>query len=409
MTEPVYILGGWQSDFAERAGEGGFYQLLESATLGALEDSGLMPADIEVAHLGNLAGELTSFQAQLGGLLVSIDPAFNGLPTSRHEAACASGSLAGMAASAEIEARRYDVALVVGAEILRNVGGQRAAELLSCAGWAGKDAFEGQNLWPQSFAEIAAEYDLRYGLKHEHLGRIAEVNFDNARFNPKAQTRHWELPDQAFGENDDVNPVVSGHLRKMDCGRITDGSAAVILASKTFAADWARHRGVDLASVPRIKGWGHTTAPTLLAEKFKASRDAEYVFPHVRKAAVDAMDRAGIKDPVDLDSIEVHDCFSISEYAAIDHFGITEPGKSWQAVEDGRIERHGTTPINPSGGLLGLGHPVGATGVRMLLDSAKQVTNSAGEYQVEGARNVATLNIGGSFTTVATFVVGVDS
>ena len=103
MTEPVYILGGWQSDFAERAGEGGFYQLLESATLGALEDSGLMPADIEVAHLGNLAGELTSFQAQLGGLLVSIDPAFNGLPTSRHEAACASGSLAGMAASAEIE------------------------------------------------------------------------------------------------------------------------------------------------------------------------------------------------------------------------------------------------------------------------------------------------------------------
>ena len=90
MTEPVYILGGWQSDFAERAGEGGFYQLLESATLGALEDSGLMPADIEVAHLGNLAGELTSFQAQLGGLLVSIDPAFNGLPFGMYSALKAS-------------------------------------------------------------------------------------------------------------------------------------------------------------------------------------------------------------------------------------------------------------------------------------------------------------------------------
>jgi acetyl-CoA C-acetyltransferase len=409
MTEPVYILGGWQSDFAERAGEGGFYTLLESATLGALEDAGLTPADIEVAHIGNLAGELTSFQAQLGGLLVSIDPEFHGLPTSRHEAACASGSVAGMAASAEIEARRYDVALVVGAEILRNVGGQRAAELVSCAGWAGQDAFEGQNLWPQAFADVAAEYDTRYGIQHEHLGRIAEVNFHNARFNPSAQTRDWELPDQAFGEDDDVNPIISGHLRKMDCGRITDGSAGVILASSKFAADWARARGIELGSVPRIKGWGHTTAPSLLAEKFKASRDSEYVFPHVRKAAVDAMTRAGLDGPAGLDSIEVHDCFSISEYAAIDHFGITEPGKSWQAVEDGRIERDGTIPINPSGGLLGLGHPVGATGVRMLLDSAKQVTGSAGEYQVDRASNVATLNIGGSFTTVATFVVGVDS
>ena len=135
MTEPVHILGGWQSDFAERAPEGGFFPLLEAATLGALADADLEPADIEVAHIGNLAGELTAFQAQLGGLLVSIDPAFMGLPTSRHEAACASGSLAALAAAAEIEAHRYDVALVAGAEILRNVGGLRAAELLSCAGW----------------------------------------------------------------------------------------------------------------------------------------------------------------------------------------------------------------------------------------------------------------------------------
>ena len=134
MTEPVYILGGWQSDFSERAPEGGFYSLLEAATRGALADADLEPSDIEVAHIGNLAGELTAFQAQLGGLLVSIDPAFMGLPTSRHEAACASGSLAALAAAAEIEARRYDVALVAGAEILRNVGGLRAAELLSCAG-----------------------------------------------------------------------------------------------------------------------------------------------------------------------------------------------------------------------------------------------------------------------------------
>lgn len=407
MAERVYILGGWQSDFAEKAGEGGFYALLEAATLGALADADLQPSDVEVAHIGNLAGELTSFQAQLGGLLVSIDPAFIGLPTSRHEAACAAGSLAGLAAAAEIEAQRYQVALVVGAEILRNVGGKRAAELVSCAGWAGEDAFEGESLWPSAFADVADEYDRRYGLEHEFLGRIAEVNFANARFNPKAQTRKWDIPDGAFGEDDDVNPVVDRHLRKMDCGRITDGSAAVVLASERYASEWSRRRGIDLSTVPRIKGWGHTTAPTLLADKLKVSEGNEYVFPHVRKAALDAMTRAGIKDPRDLDAIEVHDCFSISEYAAIDHFGLTPPGKSWQAVADGTIERDGDVPVNPSGGLLGLGHPIGATGVRMMLDGAMQVSNRSGECQIGGARNVATLNIGGSFTTVASLVVGV--
>jgi acetyl-CoA C-acetyltransferase len=407
MTEPVFVLGGWQSDFAERAGDGGLYGLLEAATLGALEEAGLTPADVEVAHIGNLAGELTCFQAQLGGLLVSIHPDFMGLPTSRHEAACASGSLAAMAGAAEIEARRYDVALIAGVEILRNVGGQRAAELVSCAGWAGRDAFEGESLWPGAFADVADEYDRRYGLRHEHLGRIAEVNFANARFNPNAQTRNWELPKDAFGEDEDVNPVIDRYLRKMDCGRITDGSAAVVLASGSYAAGWAAARGIDLATVPRIKGWGHATAPTLLADKFKASQEAPYVFPHVRKAAVDAMTRAGINDPHHLDAIEVHDCFTISEYVAIDHFGLTEPGQSWRAIEDGMIERDGEVPINPSGGLLALGHPVGATGVRMLLDGAKQVTGQAGEYQVDGARDVATLNIGGSFTTVASLVVGV--
>ena len=145
-----------------------------------------------------------------------------------------------------------------------------------------------------------------------------------------------------------------------------------------------------------------------LKDKLALGADGPYVFPHVRQAAVDALDRAGLPDAHALDAVEVHDCFSISEYAAIDHLGLTEPGQSWQAIEDGVIEFDGKVPINASGGLLGLGHPVGATGIRMLLDSSKQVTNRAGEYQVDGARNVATSNIGGSVTTVVNLVVGID-
>ncbi len=88
-----------------------------------------------------------------------------------------------------------------------------------------------------------------------------------------------------------------------------------------------------------------------------------------------------------------------SEYLAIDHFGITAPGDSWQAIEDGRLERDGDIPVNPGGGLIGGGHPVGATGVRMLVDAAQQVSGTAGATQVDGARRVATLNIGGSTAT----------
>ena len=95
----------------------------------------------------------------------------------------------------------------------------------------------------------------------------------------------------------------------------------------------------------------------------------------------------------------------MTEYMAIDHFGITAPGESWKAVEDGDLERDGAIPVNPSGGLIGVGHPVGATGVRMLLDAARQVTGQAGDYQVEGASTFATLNIGGSPTTTVSFVV----
>ena len=119
------------------------------------------------------------------------------------------------------------------------------------------------------------------------------------------------------------------------------------------------------------------------------------------------MERASIAGVEDLDGIETHDCFTTSEYMAIDHFGITEPGESWKAIDAGWLEIGGKHPINPSGGLIGAGHPVGATGVRQFLDAYRQVTGQAGEFQVEGARTFQTLNIGGSGTTSVSFVVGV--
>lgn len=370
-----------------------------------LAAASLDAADIQTGHVGNFTAELFAGQGLLGGFFALADPAFDGLPTARHEAACASGSVAVLAATAEIEAGRYDLACVIGIEQMRNVPGQTAAEYLGAAAWAGHEYGDVRFVWPAAFSDLADEYDRRYGLKYEHLMRIAEINFGNAKRNPNAQTRGYSFAPESFTADDEANPVVEGRTRKMDCGQVTDGSAIVFLASERFAADYAAKRGKSLDTLPHIAGWGHRSAPIGYARKIADSADQDYVFPQVRRAIEDARRRAGVTDIAQIDAVETHDCFTATEYMAIDHLGLTEPGESWKAIEDGSIEPGGCLPINPSGGLIGCGHPVGATGVRMLLDAAKQVSNDAGDYQVEGARRVQTLNIGGSTTTTVSFIV----
>lgn len=405
----VYILGGWQSDFSTNWSRQGmeladaFSQVVDEG----LNAVSLEAKDVETGHVGNFVGDLFAGQGLLGGFFGLVHPDFDGLPTARHEAACASGSVAILAATAEIDAGRYDLACVVGMEQMRNVSGQQAAENLGAAAWAGHEFQDARYLWPAAFSDLAEEYDRRYGLKYEHLMRIAEINFGNAKRNPNAQTRDWAFNDKSFTADDEANPVIEGRTRKQDCGQVTDGAAVVFLASAERAATYAAERGVALESLPQIKGWGHRSAPISYAAKIRASEGKAYVFPQVRRAIEDARARAGIEDLSQIHAVETHDCFTATEYMAIDHLGLTAPGESWKAVEDGSIEIGGRLPINPSGGLIGLGHPVGATGVRMALDAFKQVTGQAGDYQVEGAKTVQTLNIGGSTTTTVSLVVGV--
>jgi acetyl-CoA C-acetyltransferase len=202
------------------------------------------------------------------------------------------------------------------------------------------------------------------------------------------------------------NAHIGGRIKLTDCSQVTDGAAAILLASAEFTDAWARRRGTSLEEVPRILGWGHRTAPIELAEKFAESKDQPYVLPHTRRAILDAFARAEVAGVEKIDGIETHDCFTTSEYMAIDHFGLTAPGESWKAVEEGVIALGGKCPINASGGLIGAGHPVGATGTRQILDAYAQVTGTAGDYQIKGARRMATLNIGGSGTTSVVHVVG---
>ncbi len=409
MTTPVYILGGYQTDFARnwlKEGRDVVAMIHEAVTEG-LAATDLDPRAVEVAHVGNFAAELYCKQGQLGGFLPEIHPAFSGIPTARHEAACASGSIAVLMAAAEIEAGRYHLALVVGVEQMKTVDPATGGDFLGTAAWYEKEAKGIEFPFPALFGRLGDEYEKRFGLKEEYLTRIAEINFSNARRNPRAQTRGWFTNEtQNLTSGKYANPV-AGRLKVRDCSQVTDGAVSLFLASATFARTYAARQGLQLMQLPRILGWGHRTAPMRFEAKMAESQGTPYVLPHTRQAIVDALTRAGLPDVWGVAGIETHDCFTTSEYMAIDHFGLTPPGESWRAIEEGIIEFGGKLPINASGGLIGCGHPVGATGARQVLDAYKQVTGQAGEYQIDGAKKIATLNIGGSGTTSVAMVIGV--
>ncbi len=398
----TFILGTSQSDFARAWSREGLdiSDMIRESALAALEDAQVDAGRVESIHVGNAFGEMQRAQAHLGAMVAQVVPELWGVPAMRHEGACASSSLAVLAAMAEIEAGRYDCVLVIGAEEFKNTPGDIASVNQNAAGWQGHEDIDCRFLWPAVFGLAAQEYDRRYGLDRRHLNRIAELNYASARLNPLAQTRKWQFNPLSFTDDDNANPVIEPGTRRQDCGQITDGASALVLASPAFAADWTLRTGKRPA---RIAGWGHRNAG--LRFKDKLAHSGEYVFPHLRRTIEDAWRRAGIGGIDAVSGVETHDCFSTTEYIALDHLGLTAPGQSWQAVEDGSIERGGRCPVNLSGGLIGCGHPVGATGARMLRDAARQVTGAAGAAQIDGARRIQTLNIGGSFGTVVSFVV----
>jgi acetyl-CoA C-acetyltransferase len=400
----IWILGGYQSDFARNLTREGvdYAGLTAEIVASTLQAAKIDATDIGVVHVGNAFGEMFAAQGHLGAMPATVVDGLWDTPSSRHEAACASGSIAALAAIADLRSGAYETALVFGVELEKTVSGETAARHLGAAAWTGQEGEDAKFMWPYMFSRVADEYDRRYGVDESHLRAIATVNFANARRNPNAQTRDWTVPDLIAGDSleDEVNPIVEGRIRRFDCSQMTDGGSGVVLVTDNYLRDHP-----EAKPLARIEGWGHRTVGLGMQQKLDRSAEDPYVMPHVRRTVMDAFERARVTLD-DLDGIEVHDCFTPSEYLAIDHIGLTGPGESWKAIENGEIEIGGRLPINPSGGLIGGGHPVGASGVRMLFDAAKQVSGTAGAYQVEGAGTFGTLNFGGSTATTVSFVVG---
>jgi len=373
-----------------------------------LENAKLDANDIEVGHVANFEGSLYTAQSHMGGFFGHTDPALSYLPASRHEAACASGSMAILAAMADLESGRYDIACVVGLEMMRtDLNAQ--TDRLQGAAWVGKEWQSANYVWPRAFSDMIDAYQTRYGIDKQHLAAISEKNFANAKANPNAQSRNWSFEPDAFNATDDSNPIVEGNIRRLDCGQVSDGAAVVFLANQTKAQEYANKHGIALESIPQIKGWGHINAPMAFDEKLKLGRNTPYLLPHVNTLFQQTLKRAGLDGIESISGLEVHDCFNITEYMILDHIGLKPAGDIWQLIEQGHFDKSGALPVNTSGGLIGLGHPVGASGIRMALDCYKQACGQAGDTQIDGAQNMMTFNLGGSTTTCASLVIGLQN
>ena len=437
----VYILGGAQTDFERNwTKEGkGMVAILKEVIADGLENAGLDFDDIKslnrenrtACFVGNFIAEKYVDQGHLGAFLTEVDESFYGVPSARYEAACASGSVAIDAAQSKIKSGDYDVCIVLGWEMMKTVDSKLGGDYLGRAAYYEKECKGIELPFPKLFGKLADETLRKYPDLDETrymnaLAAISTINYENAKRNPLAQTRKWFMSyEQASTRGTETNPFVGGRLAVSDCSQVTDGAAVVILASERFVNE-RKNKGKPVSPVssvspliPVIKGYGHRNAPVLFDKKIMESNAFEYLLPWTRQAVLDAYKRSGLTVS-DIDVFETHDCFTSSEYIAISAFGLTEPGHEYEAVESGLISFKGQKPINPSGGLIGCGHPVGASGVRMLLDLYKQITGTAGNYQViksdvkngikngtgTGVRNGMMLNIGGSATTNYVFIVG---
>lgn len=411
---PVRILGGSQTDFARNWKKEGksFFDMMNEATQQALSNAGMDPGEIarlnkegRVAFfVGNFDAEQYCKQGHLGGFFGEMNPAFGGVPSARYEAACASGSVAVEAANHAIIAGDYDLAVVLGIEVMKTVSPAEGGDFLGTAAWYEKEAQGVEFPFPKLFGKlkdvIQERYKLDAGKFRNNLSEISRINYDNAKRNPLAQTREWpRYQDDPKTKQKMDMPL--GSLTLFDCSQVTDGAAVTLLASPAYAAEWAKKSGKQAS---KLSGWGHRTAAITFDTKVAESKGNAFILPWTHQAVQDAYKRAGV-NVSNVNVFETHDCFTSSEYAAISAFGLTKPGEEHTAIESGAIDFKGKSPINPSGGLIGAGHPVGASGVRMLLDCHRQVTGQAGDYQVAGAKTATMLNIGGSATTSMVFVV----
>jgi acetyl-CoA C-acetyltransferase len=368
--------------------EKSFRDLAVEASLDAIKDAGV--DHIDSMYVGNFSAGTLIEQEHIAPLVADY-LGYRLIPSTRVENACASGSSAFRMGLIEVASGISDVVLVVGAEKMTDIKTSEALYSLSLAADREYEGYQGIT-FPGLFALVAKRHMFEFGTTRKQLSAVAIKNHKNAYRNPKAQFH------QLVNEEDIENsPMIADPLRLYDCSPITDGAAAVIL----MPLDEAKKLSNLHHPLVKVSGIGQANDTIALAQ-----RDSLVGFAATTEAAKKAY-KMSEKKIEDIDVAEIHDCFTIAEICAIEDLGFFPKGKGGEAVEAGLTEIGGKIPINPSGGLKGKGHPVGATGVVQIANIVEQLRGEAGENQVKNAKVGLAQNLGGSGATVVVTILEV--
>jgi acetyl-CoA C-acetyltransferase len=386
----VAIVGSAATRFGVRH-DRSYLSLLAEAARGAIADAGVAQADVEAAWLGTAEPAISALVGD-AGTAVTEAIGFAPRPVTRVSTFCCTGMEAVRAAAMGIAAGEYELTLAVGAEKMRDVT-PRGSLVARTANLTHPTLAKGRTA-PGQFALLATRYMHEHGATIEDFAHVAVKNHRHAAANPLAHFRTPVTLEQVMGA-----PRVAEPLGTLDCTPTTDGAAAVVLAS----VDWARRSGRPYAV---IEGVGLAVVDGYYSGFFQDA--ADYLgFRATREAAAVAYRQAGIESPREqLDVAECHDCFTITEIVNYEDLGLCGRGEGIALLRSGATTTGGEIPVNLSGGLQSCGHPVGATGVRMIKEIADQTIGRAEGRQVAGARRGVAHTLGGPGVASCVVVVG---
>lgn len=356
--------------------------LAEEAAREAMADAGVTAADIQRVFFGNAVSGLITGQEMIRGQIALRDLGLGPIPVLNVENACASGSSAVHLAVTAIEAGQADLVLVVGAEKLTHADKRRSFEAIGTAVdlerldqlerelYGEEPAAEGdRSFFMDVYADMAKRYMARSGATEADFAAVAVKSHDHAAHNPKAQYRDPVTVEQVLASRH-----ISGPLTLLMCSPIGDGAAALLLASEDRAAQLGADAVAVAASV-LVSGLGTDEDPAAIGAR-------------------QAYEQAGL-GPRDVDVVEVHDAAAPAELIMYEELGLCGQGEGPKLLASGETRVGGRVPVNPSGGLISKGHPVGATGVAQLVELVDQLRGRAGGRQVDGARVGLAENGGG--------------
>lgn len=390
LKDKIAIVGVGATPFGEHF-HWDYTDLAREAVTMALKDAGLEANRIEGAWLGTAFPDAGVYRGRSGMDLAESVALFD-IPITRVSNYCATGAEAIRGAINSLLSGETRVALAVGVEKLRDRSPQESIVKMMVE--AGHPYYQKGFTAAGTFAIYAQRYMKEFGLRREELSEISVKNHFHGSLNPNAHHKKAVTVDKVL-----KSPMVADPLTLMDSCPTTDGACALIMVR-------AEEVGGFKGKPVYFKGMGLSVS-TGWDLPFFDDRYDFLSFRATRIAAAKAYEEADIRNPLEeLDLAEVHDCFSIVELLTYEDLGLCSPGKGKELLLRGETRLGGKLPVNVSGGLLSCGHPVGATGVRMVCEIAEHLRGRAGKRQVSGARLGLAHNIGGPGAIASVTILG---